>query len=172
MTSLLTTSACDEVPLALGLLKLATTANVSEEEAEALIHFALANGIRVFDTADCYFHSADDPRFGEHILRNALKSWPGDVSEVILMTKAGLTRKEGKWIPDGRPEHIRATTIESLQALGVEQIPVLQLHVRDPDVPFRETLGALKELQEEGIVRQLGLCNTTPAAVAQAETLF
>ncbi len=81
-------------------------------------------------------------------------------------------RPKGKWLPNGKPDHIRQAVERSLKALGVERIFLLQLHVHDPMVPFEETLASLAELQQAGKVEHLGLCNVSPAECAQASLHF
>ena len=79
-----------------------------------------------------------------------------------------MTRPKGKWVPNGKPEHIRKAVEGSLKALGVERLFLLQLHVHDSRVPFEETLAVLAELQKAGKVEHLGLCNTTVGEIQQA----
>ena len=117
-----------EVPLGLGLLRLSTDDRPDDIDALAVIRLALNQGIRILDTADSYSLGQDDMHYGEHLVRQALKSWKGPKDEVRVLTKVGLTRPNGKWIPNGRPEHLRAAVDGCLQALGVERLFLLQLH--------------------------------------------
>ncbi|HEY8379145.1 MAG TPA: aldo/keto reductase [Nannocystis sp.] len=161
-----------EIPLALGLLRLSTEGRPSEQDAIDVIHFALDRGIRVLDTADSYALSDGDFHYGEHLVRKALAAWGGPRDQVRVITKAGLVRPKGRWVPSGRREHLRKTVEGSLKALGVEQIFLLLLHVSDPKTPFEETLAALAELRKEGKIAHLGLCNTSIPEVRQAERHF
>lgn len=151
-----------EIPMGLGLLRLTTHGRPSDIDAVSVIRFALNNGVRVLDTADVYCLGEDDLHYGEHLVRQALKSWKGPKQDVRVLTKAGLSRPGGQWVPNGRPEHLRETVDQSLKALGVEQLFLLQLHARDPNVEFAETLGALADLRAEGKVQHIGLCNISP----------
>ena len=160
------------VPVALGLLRLTGDDRPDDIEAEALIHLALNQGVRLLDTADVYCPDQDSTHFGEFLVQRALRSWNGPVDEVRVLTKAGLTRVGRGWRPNGRPEHLRTTVQQSLSALGVEQIYLLQLHIRDPGVPFEDTLGTLADLQREGLVKHLGLCNTSVPELRQAQNHF
>jgi histidinol-phosphate phosphatase family protein len=155
-------------PLGLGLLRLSVEGRPPEADAVALIRLALDAGIRVLDTADVYGLGASDLHYGERLVRTALDGWNGPRAEVRVLTKAGLARPKGKWVPDGRPEALRKAVDGSLAALGVERLFLLQLHARDPRVPFEDTLAALAELRRAGKVEHLGLCNTTPAEIRQA----
>lgn len=156
------------VPLALGLLRLSVEGRPPAEVAIPLLHRALDLGIRVFDTADSYGLDDRDFHYGERLLRQALESWSGPADEVRICTKVGLLRPKGKWVPCGQPKHLRKSVEGSLKALGVESLFLLQLHVRDPRVPYEETLGALAQLQQEGKVQHLGICNASPPEIHQA----
>jgi aryl-alcohol dehydrogenase-like predicted oxidoreductase len=89
-----------------------------------------------------------------------------------VITKAGLARPKGRWVPNGRRDHLRKMVEGSLTALGVERIFMLLLHANDPKTPLEESLAALAELQKEGKIEHLGLCNTSIAEVRQAERHF
>lgn len=161
-----------ECPLALGVLRLATEGRPSEDEACAVMHFAFDQGIRVLDTADVYSLGPHDLHYGERLVQRALASWNGPRDAVKVLTKAGLARPKGRWVPNGRPEHLRQTVDASREALGVERLFLLQLHAHDPAVPFEETLAALAELQRAGKVEHLGLCNVTTGEIQQAQRHF
>ncbi len=161
-----------QVPLGLGMLRLSVEGRPSDLDAIAVIHFALNQGIRLLDTADSYSLGDDDPHYGEHLVRQALETWRGPRDDVQVITKVGLTRSKGRWIPNGRPEHVKAAVDRSLQALGVDRIFLLQLHARDPHTPFEETLATLAELQQSGKVQHLGLCNVSVDEVRQAQRHF
>src|ERR1041385_854413 len=160
------------IPLGLGLLKLSTEGRPPVEDAIAVIHFALDRGIRLLDTADSYGLDDKDLHYGERLVRQALDSWDGPREDVRVITKAGLARPKGRWIPDARPESLRKAVKGSLKALGVENVFLLLLHANDPRTPFEETLGALAEMQKEGLIIHLGLSNTSIAEVRQAERHF
>ncbi|MCA9176722.1 MAG: HAD-IIIA family hydrolase [Planctomycetales bacterium] len=161
------------VPLGLGLLRLSTEGRPDACSAERLIHFALLCGIRLLDTADVYGLDERDLHYGERLARRVLEQWSADGAErVRVITKVGLTRRGTRWMPNGRPEHLRASVQRSLEALGQSQLELLLLHARDPQVPYEETLQALAELQHEGLVRHLGLCNTSVLAIEQAQRHF
>lgn len=161
-----------ELPLGLGLLRLSTEGRPTEEEAIGVIRFALDQGVRILDTADSYALDDRDLHYGEVLARKALAGWEGPRAAVRVITKAGLARPKGRWVPSGRREHLRTMVEGSLQALGVERIFMLLLHASDPKTPLEESLAALAELQKEGKIEHLGLCNTTIAEVRQAERHF
>lgn len=161
-----------EKPLGLGLLRLSTEGRPKEEEAILLLRFALDQGIRLLDTADSYALDDRDLHYGERLVHKALEGWDGPREEVRIITKAGLARPKGRWVPNGRPDHLRKMVEGSLKALGVPRLFLLMLHANDPKTPFEESLMALAALQKEGKIEHLGLCNTEIAEVRQAERHF
>ncbi|KOG74342.1 MULTISPECIES: aldo/keto reductase [Streptomyces] len=115
-----------------------------------LLRRAVELGVTLFDTADSY-----GPGTAEELLRKALHPYPEDV---VIATKAGLTRfGPGQWGSDGRPDYLRRQAESSLRRLGLERIPLFQLHRIDPTVPFEDQMGVLKELRDEGKVAHVGL---------------
>lgn len=161
-----------DVPLGLGLVRLATEGRPAEADAVAVIQFALDHGIRVFDTADVYSLDDKDLHYGERLVRLALDAWKGPRAEVKILTKAGMMRPKGRWMPNGRPEHLRRAVDRSLSAFGVDRLFLLQLHAVDSRVPLEETLAGLAELQRAGKVEHLGLCNVSAVQLQQAQRHF
>ncbi len=159
-------------PLALGLLRLSTEGRPSRDDAIALIHLAFDQGIRLLDTADSYCLDNSEFHYGETLAKQAIDLWHGPKEDIRVITKAGLVRPSGKWIPNGSPKHIRQSVDASLRELGSEQLFLLQLHAKDSRVPFEETLAVLAELQKTGKVLHLGLCNVGPSEVRQAARHF
>jgi aryl-alcohol dehydrogenase-like predicted oxidoreductase len=142
-----------------------------EEQGIRVIHAALDTGVTLIDTADVYCLDNTDIGHNERLIARALRSWPGDREQVIVATKGGVTRPAGRWETDGRPQHLRAACERSLQALGVERIDLYQLHAPDPKVPLTESVGAMAQLQQEGMIRWIGLSNVSVAEIRQAETI-
>lgn len=137
-------------------------------QAERTIHAALDAGIRLFDTARAYSPGADNG-FGERQLAQALRRWDGDRDDVLVATKVVSGRDgDGHWIRDGRPATVRAWAREACDHLGVDQLDLLQSHTVDPDVPWAETVGALADLRDEGLVRLVGISNVSAAQVREA----
>lgn len=161
-----------DVPLALGLLRLSTEGRPPEADALEVIRFALDRGIRVLDTADSYALDDRDLHYGERLVRDALAGWTGPREQVRVITKVGLARPKGRWVPNGRRDHLRKMVEGSLKALGVERLFMVLLHANDPKTPLEESLGALAELQKAGKIEHLGLSNTSIAEVRQAERHF
>ena len=161
-----------EVPLGLGLLRLSTEGRPAEADAIDVIRFALDQGVRVLDTADSYALDDRDMHYGERLVREAIAGWEGPREQIRVITKAGLARPKGRWVPNGRRDHLRKMVEGSLTALGVERIFLLLLHANDPRTPLEESLGALAELQKAGKIEHLGLSNTSIAEVRQAQRHF
>ncbi|PKN55297.1 MAG: oxidoreductase, partial [Deltaproteobacteria bacterium HGW-Deltaproteobacteria-14] len=155
-------------PVGVGLMRLSTAGRPDERAAVALVRRALDAGARLLDTADAYATGPGDLHHNEALIREALAAWDGPRVEVVVATKVGLTRPGGRWVPNGRPEHLRAAVDGCLRALGVERLDLLQLHAPDPAVPLAESLGTLAELARAGKARALGACNLRPADVDAA----
>ena len=135
------------------------------------IHAALDAGVTLIDTADVYCHDNRDIGHNERLIAQALASWSGPREHVVVATKGGMIRPDGRWERDARPERLRRAGERSLKALGVERIDLYQLHAPDHQVPFEESVGALFELQKEGKVRWVGLSNVSVAEIKAAEAL-
>ena len=90
---------------------------------------------------------------------------------MIVATKGGHTRDGEAWELDGRPEHIRAACEASLKALETDRIDLYQYHRPDPNVPYAETIGAFKELQDEGKVRWIGISNANVEQIEEARSI-
>ena len=129
----------------------------AEERSLRTIQAALDAGVNFIDTADAY--SADDADFG-HNERLIAKALDGRRDGVLIATKGGHTRTAGGgWELNGRPEYLKQACEASLKALGTDRIDLYQYHRPDPHVPYAESIGALKELQDEGKVRWVGISN-------------
>ena len=142
-----------------------------ESTALKVIHAALDAGVTLIDTADVYCHDNGDIGHNERLVAKALASWSGPREQVVVATKGGMIRPDGRWERDARPERLRRACDRSLKALGVERLDLYQLHAPDHQVPFEESVGALFELQREGKVRWVGLSNVTVAEIKAAEAL-
>ncbi len=155
--------------IGLGAMHLSTRGDVPEPQAIRTVHAALDAGVTLVDTADAYAPSADTVGHNERLVAAALRSWGGDRDAVLVATKGGHTRTpDGGWGLDGTPAYLRRACEASLRALGVEAIGLYQHHRPDPSVPYAETVGALRDLREQGKVRLVGLSNADPQQIATA----
>ena len=134
------------------------------EAAKALLRRVPELGINLIDTADSY-----GPEVSENLIAEALHPYPHGL---VIATKGGLTRTgPGEWPRDGRPEHLKQACEGSLRRLRLERIDLYQLHAPDPEVPYEDSVGALKELQEEGKIRHIGVSNVSVEQLEQARGL-
>ena len=155
-------------PIGLGGMPLSLRGRPDEDRAIRTIHAALDAGITLIDTADAYAYDGDDVGHNERLIAKALR---GRRDGVIVATKGGHTRVGQAWELDGRPEHIRAACEASLRALDTDVIDLYQYHRPDPDVPYAETIGAFKELQDAGKVRWVGVSNANTEQLDEARAI-
>lgn len=133
-------------------------------EAGRVLRRAVELGVNFIDTADSY-----GPNVSEEIIAEALYPYPSDL---VIATKGGQERPgPNKWVPNGRPEHLREVLEGSLKRLKLERIDLYQLHRPDPEVPFAESVEALVEMQREGLIRLIGLSNVNTEQLEQARKL-
>jgi aryl-alcohol dehydrogenase-like predicted oxidoreductase len=102
----------------------------------------------------------------------ALRSWSGSMDDVVVATKGGHTRDGLTWWIDGSAERLRSSCVASLQRLGVDQIPLYQHHRPDPRRPYAESMTALKDLYDEGLVRRVGISNADPEQIREARSIL
>ena len=122
---------------------------------------AVELGVNLIDTADAY-----GPEVDELLIAEALHPYPKDL---VVATKGGNTRPgPGQWVPDGRPEYLKQCVDKSLKRLRLERIDLYQLHRVDPKVPMEDSLGALKEMQDAGKIRHVGLSEVSPDEINRA----
>ncbi|WP_256106386.1 aldo/keto reductase [Streptomyces sp. ODS05-4] len=156
----------------LGAMPLSVGGRPDERQAIATVHAALDAGVTLIDTADAYHLDASDPGHNELLIARALREYGGDASGVLVATKGGHTRPDGAWALDGSAGYLRGAVEESLRRLGVEAVGLYQHHRPDPEVPYEETLGALKELHDAGKIRAAGISNADPAQIRQARDVL
>jgi aryl-alcohol dehydrogenase-like predicted oxidoreductase len=134
------------------------------EEAVRVLRRAVELGINLIDTADSY-----GPVVAEQLIHRALHPYP---DSLVIATKAGLTRQgPNRWTPVGRPAYLRQQAEMSLRNLGLEQIPLFQLHRIDPDVPLEDQVGELRKLQDEGKIGHVGLSEVSVEDLQAAEKI-
>ncbi|WP_328939163.1 aldo/keto reductase [Streptomyces tauricus] len=132
-----------------------------EAEAVRVLRRAVELGVNLIDTADAY-----GPFHAEQLIAKALRPYRHDL---VIATKGGVVRpRPGEWQPVGRPEYLRHALELSLRHLGLERIDLYQLHRVDPQVPLEESLGELRELQQEGKIRHIGLSEVSVEEIERA----
>jgi len=155
--------------IGLGAMLLSLEGRPDERQAMRTVHAALDAGVTLIDTADAYCLDRSETGHNERLVARALRSWGGDRDAVVVATKGGHYRtRDGTWLLDGRPEHLRRACEASLGALGVDAIALYQHHRPDPAVAYEDSIGALAELQAEGKVRQVGIGNASVDQILQA----
>ena len=133
-------------------------------EARRVLRRAVELGVNFIDTADAY-----GPEVSECLIAEALHPYPRGL---VIATKGGLTRPSApEWVPDGRPEHLRAACEASLKRLRLERIDLYQLHRIDPKVPLEDSMGELVRLQTAGKIRHLGVSNFKPEELERARRI-
>ncbi|MGW0884455.1 aldo/keto reductase [Streptomyces sp. NPDC002671] len=157
----------------LGAMPLSIEGHPDEQRALATVHAALDAGVTLLDTADSYHLPGRPPGHNELLLARALATYGGDRDDVLVATKGGRGRPaDGSWTVTGTPAHLKAAAEASLKRLGVEAIGLYQLHKPDPAVPFEDSVGALRDLLDEGKIRLAGLSNVTVDQIHRAHAVL
>jgi len=137
------------------------------ETAHDVLRHAVDLGVDFVDTADSY-----GPGVSERLIREALLSDPEYRDEVLVATKGGLLRnRDGDWLPMGDPDYLRNAALASLDRLGVDEIDLYQFHRPDPDTAFEDSMTAIAEMQDEGLIRHVGVSNVTVEQLDQAREI-
>ncbi|WP_440771893.1 aldo/keto reductase [Natronorubrum sp. DTA28] len=130
-----------------------------EETAHEVLERAVDCGVDFVDTADSYGPGVSERLIGETL---------GDRDDVLIATKAGLLRnREGEWLAHGKPDYIRNQVLASLDRLRTDTIDLYQFHRPDPDTAYEDSVQTFAELQDDGLVDQVGVSNVS---VEQLET--
>jgi aryl-alcohol dehydrogenase-like predicted oxidoreductase len=156
-------------PIGLGGMPMSLSSRPERSQAIRAIQAAVDAGVTLIDTADAY--SANDKDFGhnEELIAEALD---GRRDGVFIATKGGHTRTaDESWEKDGRPEYIKQACEASLKRLRTDRIDLYQYHRPDPNVPYAETIGAFKELQDEGKIRWVGISNADVDQIEEARSI-
>jgi pyridoxine 4-dehydrogenase len=138
------------------------------DAAIAVLRTAVELGINHIDTSDYY-----GPHVTNEIIRGALAPYPDDLH---LVTKVGARRDEqGGWPPARSPEELREQVHGNLRRLGLDALDVVNLRLGGFDKPepgsLAEPFGALAELQQQGLIRHLGVSTVNAEQIAEAQTI-
>jgi pyridoxine 4-dehydrogenase len=134
------------------------------EEAKRLLRRVVERGVNLIDTADSY-----GPEVSENLIAEALHPYPDGL---VIATKGGLRRTgPGQWPRDARPERLKECCEASLRRLKLDRIDLYQLHSPDNKVPYEDSVGALKELQDEGKIKHVGISNVSVDELEQARAI-
>ena len=148
--------------LGLGLMSMSGVyGNANDDESIGVIHYAIDRGINFLDSADMYGWGHN-----ETLLGKALK---GRRDNVIVASKFGQVKlPDGKQGVDGRPGYVMQACEASLKRLGIQVIDLYYQHRVDPNTPIEDTVGAMKQLIEQGKVRAIGLSEARPETIRRA----
>ena len=160
--------------IGLGEMPMSLVGRPDEQRSVRTIHAALDAGVTLIDTADAYAAGPSEVGHGERLVAKALASYGGRSDHVLVATKGGHLPGEsgGAWPVDGSPEHLRRACDASRKALGVDTIGLYQHHRPDPEVPYEQTMGAMRELYEAGKVRMVGISNASAEQLRTARRIL
>jgi len=144
-------------------MRLSTDEDRDEARALETIAAAIEAGVTVFDTARSYGRGAEELGHNEDLLARTLRG-----RRARVVTKGGMARSGGAWVPDGRARTIRADCEASLEALDGLPIDLYLVHAPDPRTPWRTTVRALARLVDDGLVERVGVCNVTRGQLDEA----
>src|SRR5438128_8182493 len=134
------------------------------ENALQVLGRAVELGVNLIATADAY-----GPETSELLIAEALYPYP---KGLVIATKGGLTRPgPGQWVPNCRPDHLKQALDGSLKRLRLDRIDLYQLHTVDSKVPIEESAGALKQMQDAGKIRHVGLSNVDRKEIDRARKI-
>ncbi|MDN3478176.1 aldo/keto reductase [Curtobacterium sp. APC 4022] len=160
--------------IGLGGMPMSIEGRPDERRSVATIHAALEAGVTLIDTADAYHLAAhDEVGHNEELIAKAVREYSGDTSAVLIATKGGHLRPEaGAWAQNGDPAYLKEAAKASAKRLGVDAIGLYQFHRPDPAVPYADSVGALAELLDEGVIRMAGISNATVDQIREANEVL
>jgi aryl-alcohol dehydrogenase-like predicted oxidoreductase len=139
------------------------------DQAMETIHSALDAGVTLLDTADIYAPAWNEMGHNERLVAEAVRTWNGDKSKIVIATKGGITRGEGEtWGRNGNFDYFKKAAEASCEALGVDVIEVWQHHRMDPSMTFVDQFANVLRLKETGLVKRIALSNVTDEMLAVA----
>lgn len=159
--------------IGLGGMPMSIEGRPDEARSIETIHAALDAGVTLFDTADAYHRDPGEVGHNEELIARALRSSSTMTDEVLVATKGGHLRPgDGSWTLDGRPEHLKDAAKASARRLGVETIGLFQFHRPDPEVAYADSIGALADLLDEGVIAMAGISNASVAQIDEAHQVL
>ncbi len=159
--------------IGLGGMPMSIEGRPDADRSIATIHAALDAGVTLIDTADAYHRDAGEVGHNEELIARALRSYGGDTSDVVVATKGGHLRPgDGRWTQNGRPDYLKEAARASAKRLGVEAIALYQFHRPDPEVPYADSVGALRDLLGEGVIVRAGISNASVEQIELADQIL
>ncbi|MFJ2158709.1 aldo/keto reductase [Streptomyces sp. NPDC087856] len=158
--------------IGLGGMPMSIEGRPDEARSLATIHAALDEGVTLIDTADAYHLHADEVGHNETLIAKALASHDRG-ADVLVATKGGHLRPgDGSWTLNGSTAYLKEACEASLRRLGVEAIGLYQFHRPDPRVPYADSVGAVRDLLDEGKIRLAGISNANPEQIRLANEIL
>jgi len=159
--------------IGLGGMPMSIEGRPDRERSIRTVHAALDSGVTFIDTADAYNRDVDETGHNESLIAEALRTYGADTSHVLVATKGGLIRPgDGSWYRNGNPAYLKEAAKASARRLGVEAIGLYQFHRADPTVAYTDSVGALAELLDEGVIRMAGVSNAEIAMIDAAQEVL
>jgi aryl-alcohol dehydrogenase-like predicted oxidoreductase len=159
--------------IGLGGMPMSIEGRPDRDRSIATVHAALDAGVTLIDVADAYHIHADEVGHNETLVAEALASYGGDTSGVLVATKGGHLRPgDGSWTLNGSPDYLRQACEASLKRLGVDAIGLYQFHRPDPRTPYEDSVGAIRDLLDAGKIRMAGISNANPERIRLANEIL
>jgi len=135
-----------------------------EAEARTVLERAVELGVDFIDTADSY-----GPGVSERLIGEALDT---EREDLVIATKGGLLRNtDADWLAHGDPDYLRNAQLCSRDRLRMDPIDLYQYHRPDPDTPFEDSIHALAEMKDEGLIRHVGVSNVSVEQLDRARDI-
>lgn len=159
--------------IGLGAMPMSIEGRPDETRSIATVHAALEAGVTLIDTADAYHLNATDVGHNELLVAKALRLAGSAADDVLVATKGGHRRPgDGTWYTQGDPAYLKTACEASLQRLDVEAIGLYQFHRPDPSVPYEDSVGAIRDLLDEGKILMAGISNADPEQIRLANEIL
>lgn len=159
--------------IGLGGMPMSIEGRPDAERSIATIHAALEAGVTLIDTADAYHRDANEVGHNEELIARALREYGAGAADVLVATKGGHLRPgDGRWTQNGDPAYLKAAAKESARRLGVEAIGLYQFHRPDPAVAYADSVGAIRDLLDEGVILMAGISNASIAQIDEARDIL
>jgi len=159
--------------IGLGGMPMSIEGRPDEARSIRTIHAALDAGVTVIDTADAYHLDPTDVGHNEILIAKALRLAGTGPDDVLVATKGGHRRPgDGSWYTQGGADYLKKACEASLQRLDVEAIGLYQFHRPDPSTPYEESVGAIRDLLDEGKILMAGISNANPDQIRLAQEIL
>lgn len=159
--------------IGLGAMPMSVEGRPDADRSIETINAALDAGVTLIDTADAYHRDAGEVGHNEELIARALRERGAGADNVLVATKGGHLRPgDGSWTVNGHPDYLKRAAKASAKRLGVDAIGLYQYHRPDRDVPYAESVGAIGELLDEGVIQMAGISNATIAHIDEANDVL